>query len=99
MEEWKKIGYCGVDSGQIILVDPCYVMANRGKDGQPVADKNQLTYDAMIEKEGEQPQELVFSGIGGNGVLVRGFGGDGNYPVYARIDDDLVKEIKIVFNQ
>jgi len=22
---WKKVGECGVDSGQIIIIDPCYI--------------------------------------------------------------------------
>lgn len=97
MDGYKLIGYAGVDSGQIILVDPCYVMADE-KDGQPVADKDQMTYDKMLETAEEvNTQEMIFSGVGGNGVLVRGFGGDGNYPVYAKIENGMTKEVKIVF--
>ena len=32
-DEWEMIGFCPVDSGQIMLVDPCYVLAdNNTKD-------------------------------------------------------------------
>ena len=84
-----------MDSGQIVLVDPCYVM----KTDNPRTSKDQITYEKMLKTAKEvNTQELVFTGIAGNGVLVRGFGGDGSYPVYARIEDGLVKEVKIVFN-
>ncbi len=99
MDTWKKVGYCGVDSGQIILVDPCYVMADRGAKGKAVAGKDQITYDKMLETTNEtNAQEVIFAGIAGNGILVRGFGGDGVYPVYAKIENGMTKEIKIVFS-
>ena len=28
MTEWELVGTCGVDSGQIIVVDPCYVISD-----------------------------------------------------------------------
>lgn len=90
--DWTLVGHCGVDSGQIILVDPCYAMADR-----KTIEKDQLSYSKLIEKQGEGVQEIIFSSIAGNGVLVRGFGGDGNYPVYAKIENGMTKEVKIVF--
>jgi hypothetical protein len=32
MSEWKKIGSIGVDSGQMMLVDPCYIHSDEWDD-------------------------------------------------------------------
>lgn len=97
--KWELAGYCGVDSGQIIMVDPCYVLAN-----EPVEKDPQMSYDELLKitdrTNYDSPNmEVNFSGVGGNGTYISGFGGDGNYPVYVRkAENGLVLEAKIVFN-
>lgn len=105
--KWQLIGHCGVDSGQIILVDPCYVLAN-----EPVEKDPQMTYQELLNERGileattknpmPQSQEIIFSKPGGNGVVVDSGLGDGNYPVYAKIEKigdwgTRVTEVKIKF--
>ena len=99
--KWELVGYCAVDSGQIMIVDPCYVLP----DG--VGDKvteDQYVYQNLIER-GKRcnwkntEEEIMFSGTNGTGVNLSGFGGDGNYPVYVKKDKNgLQLEVKIILN-
>lgn len=90
MSGWDLIGTIGVDSGQIMLADPCYVDSFDSKDGD-------FAHDAIGR---EKPEHTNFSyagacnvtlakdqaGIIGNGlgaVCSSGFG-DGSYPVYIK---------------
>ena len=85
---WEIAGECGVDSGTIIIGDPCYYM-----DG---GLKKQEVYNDTRE----DIKELPFSGGGhvGKGVVVGGFGGDGCYPVYVKKSKSgLIKEAMIKF--
>jgi hypothetical protein len=97
-KKWKQIGNCAVDSGMLIISDPCYVLPKIG-------DQIEYTYDDLLRDsfDGEKdtlPKEVIFKDKSGNGVAVRGFGGDGNYPVYIKRDiNGTILEIKILFNQ
>jgi hypothetical protein len=101
--EWTLIGHCGVDSGHLVLVDPCYIMpSDTRKLEDDQMDYGQL-HKSLFGKDGIGPEskELVFSGIAGNGVVFSSGIGDGNYPVYAKIVDDetfgrRVAEVKVV---
>jgi len=99
--KWELVGYCAVDSGQIMIVDPRYVLPN--EVGDKVA-KGQYVYQNLIER-GQRcnwkntEEEIMFSGIGGTGVNLSGFGGDRNYPVYVKKDKNgLQLEVKIILN-
>lgn len=87
-EHWVLLGYAGVDSGTLMVVDPCYVLPDEDGKG---ADK---TYDQAfgnIEKffASKPPHvESVVKGTGGNATIFGGFGGDGNYPVFGLWQDD-----------
>jgi len=96
---WEQVGYCGVDSGQITLVDPCYVLRDPG-----TSQNENITYNDLLRESEQsnwpQGQEVVFKKPYGNGVNISGFGGDGNYPVYVKKNSaGLVIEAKIVFNE
>ena len=74
---WKLAGQCGVDSGQIIMVDPCYV-------------ENGLDYEAACSatSKDELPYgKLLAAGVGGYGVVMSSGYGDGSYNVYVRFHD------------
>jgi len=91
--KYKLIGYCAVDSGLIIISDPCYVLPIK-EDNNKGYDYNKLCSEVDLEK---LPKEHLFSGVGGTGIIT-GVSIDGQYPVYADIDNDgFVKEIKIKF--
>ena len=78
---WKKIGECAVDSGQLILVDPCYVLAQDKKNSTGEA----YTYKQLLKDRSNEPhQEIVFSSIAGTGVVFSSGFGDGTYEVWAK---------------
>lgn len=106
--EWVHIGDCAVDSGQLIIADPCYVLPSGKKDVIKTghADEGkQYTYQNLFDLENSENftkkfHEIVFSGIAGTGVRFDSGLGDGVYPVYAKIEDlgewgKRVTEVKI----
>ena len=106
--KWIKIGMCAVDSGSIMLVDPCYVLPDSiNKKGKLESHhgKDSYTYEKFLTDSCDNSflhKEILASGIGGTGVIVSSGFGDGNYPVYALISDEgdwgkRVKEVKIKF--
>ena len=88
---WKKIGTCAVDSGQMMLVDPCYVLPDSKGDMSGVA------YDELLELWRIQDWEGDFLDVKGLGYVSNTGYGDGRYNVYIKKADDKVAELKIVF--
>ena len=82
----ELLGCCAVDSGQILLVDPCYL--NAWKDGE--ADDKQSHYgqccDLTLGSKGGG--QILISNIAGTGVVTSTGWGDGNYPVYAEYNEE-----------
>lgn len=76
MSDHVLIGHCGVDSGQIMIVDPCYVIDNKFSEQQ---------YDECCEVSLSDKQA---GSIMRNLAVVSTTGiGDGYYPVYATVED------------
>ncbi len=87
----KKIGYTPVDSGQIMLVDPCYALESPEEkiksykefvddnEAKGLYDNNENGFGVDLEKERPDFE---------HGVIVTGFGGDGVYPVTVETFDD-----------
>jgi len=82
-----KIGQVGVDSGQLLIADPCYIRDQRG-----------LAYDEILRARTESgggdmnqaPKYLQLKydqGHDGIGVVFNSGFGDGMYEVYATIED------------
>lgn len=106
----KLIGYCGVDSGSILIADPCYVMPEKEELQDPEKvkkfvdehkDYNHI-FDEQLHKEDpnwrNQAGEVLLTGIQGTGVLSHTFHGDGNYPVFADLDENgKVRSLTIEF--
>lgn len=104
----KLIGYCAVDSGQIMLTDPCYVKdfvdeleRGEGFDANltPINGTYPYTYNGACsatcseEMAGELGQPFR-----GAGVVVSSGYGDGSYPVYATFNHEgRISEARIVF--
>lgn len=96
--EFVRVGYIGVDSGQVMLIDPCYIKSDFDGD---MHDKPGLNYAGAcrvtLSDEGcgnfggpGQPEEMAFA--------TRTAYGDGLYPVYIRRDaDGRVAEMSIRF--
>lgn len=78
------IGHCAVDSGSLMIVDPCYVL----NDEKTSVEKNglyQAGVDIILKKKFG---EVIYSGVGGKGIITTTFDGDGSYPVYAEVDQN-----------
>lgn len=80
----KLIGYCAVDSGQIMIVDPCYVL--KEMDAAQAEDAYKEVCSITLNPDAPFGQK-TFSGIAGDGVVSSTYDGDGNYPVYAHVDE------------
>ena len=77
--DFVKIGEVGVDSGQLMVIDPCYLI------GYPMTEKNrQKIFDKIYGKNGEgEGYGQVVNDLGL--AFFSGFG-DGIYDVYAKYD-------------
>ena len=83
MNEERLAGHVTVDSGQLMVVDPCYVLEGEFED-------KESDYGAMgrvIHTSGTGSGEWVASGGAGTAVgsLVNG---DGRFPVYVEENSD-----------
>lgn len=84
-ERWEYLGKIGVDSGSMLLSDPCYV-----KDFPPfddttwkkdlAANAKEYTYNSAGAASCSEAQAAIL-GDGMGAVCSTGYG-DGNYPVY-----------------
>lgn len=79
MRKSKKelVGYCGVDSGQLMITDPCYAL-----DG----DKYKAVCEMTLSKE--RIGSVVISSVAGNCIALGTNTGDGSYPVYVERHED-----------
>jgi len=84
---WTKIGNCDVDSGQIIIIDPCYILPDHRNA------KIEHTYDELLANIGIEPTTDKDLPVSSNetehpieifgGVNSPTKDGDGCFPVYA----------------
>ena len=110
-DSWEYIGSIGVDSGQMMLSDPCYVKDFEDSDdvvGLMDAIKNgsddSYSYTgACSQSNTSQQAGVLVNDIGAEMVVVCSSGfGDGVYPVYVKRhafgnNDTRVVEMKIEF--
>lgn len=75
MEKWKQIGVVGVDSGTLMITDPCYVTGDNWSD----KDYDKYVCGQMRENSLKIPFP---KGHDGKAVLTSTGFGDGCYPVY-----------------
>lgn len=83
--EREVIGYVSVDSGTVLLTDPCYV------------DEG-FSYSALHEAWGNFNRTHI-PGPNGFGVVVQTAWGDGSYPVIAEIQEGRVMRITVEFDE
>ena len=82
----KQIGVVGVDSGTLLLGDPCYWLRDK--------DYEHEVCDSNFDKFRQVNYAL---GHAGKAVIVSSGYGDGCYPVFATIKDGRVKEVTVKF--
>ena len=91
------IGECDVDSGQIMIIDPCYVLSD-GKYSKLLSDRG------LVEGSKEYKQSDALRGHTQSDAWMRGVvvnsGGDGTYKVFAKIDEKTkrIKSVTIEFD-
>jgi hypothetical protein len=112
-ERVDLLGYCAVDSGQIMLTDPGYISYwdDEAKYGDNVPGGH-FSYPGACDQTLSKRMggQLYFpAGHGGIGVVTRSGYGDGSYPVYAtviteysdeactKMVDQRVAKVEIVF--
>lgn len=102
--ELELIGYVGVDSGQLLLCDPCYIDSEWKEEdfnGDNVSPKHNFSYKACAQatlSENGHGQLKYKIGHDGVGVAFRTAFGDGYYPVYAKYSEDgTLKSVEVVF--
>lgn len=97
IKQRELVGYCGVDSGQIMLVDPCYVHDFiDGEEFAPSRYPYPFSYNGAC---GATLSEQSFGELGNSTACVVTSGwGDGSYPVYVtRSSDGRIATATIVF--
>jgi hypothetical protein len=84
----KLIGTVGVESGQLLIVDPTYV-------GNPVLNELSTWATLMTEDSGAEIEVANRPENFGTAVAFGGFGGDGIYEVYVTYENDMVVSLSI----
>jgi len=105
VDEWVKIGVVGVDSGQLMVCDPCYVDREwRCEDFTKAKANENFSYNAVCHKTLKRMfgQLKFVRGHSGVAVAFATGVGDGCYPVFARVAEvpgfgRRVCEVKILF--
>lgn len=88
----KLLGYCAVDSGQLLIIDPCYL--SEWRDGEAFPDErstdagNHYSEACKITTKEEGAGQINVSSVAGDGVVFSSGYGDGNYPVYGYYSED-----------
>lgn len=100
---WKVIGRVGVDSGQVMIVDPCYLKDWKADDFSGEESKVAPEDSVPFSYEGACQRTLSDAGAGsvGHGSLAVASGsghGDGCYPVLARFGGGRVLELRVLFD-
>jgi hypothetical protein len=86
---WTYAGRTGVDSGSILITDPCYVVRNPGEQHYtPFESYDQLlgAVEATFEPSHVPAVQLTNQFGADIGVYLTRFGGDGVFPVYVQRD-------------
>lgn len=106
-----KIGEIAVDSGQVMIIDPCYINTDFVKefdpgqlgefDDAPTQDSYEMNYDgccnATLSKEGYGALKNAYGQK--LAIASRTAYGDGLYPVYAELDrNGRIKTLTIDFD-
>jgi len=97
------IGMIGVDSGQIMIVDPCYLKdwKNNEYKGQTIRTGD-FSYDGAcretVSKEKAGELGLLPDGSSAMAVVAASGYGDGLYDVFATYKGGRIKEIQIKFD-
>lgn len=93
------LGSFGVDSGQVIITDPCYLKdwTNNEFTGEGDTRVFDYSYNGACNKTLNDKLMGGVIGLGSDGVVASTGYGDGVYPVYAVYENNRIKELSIKF--
>jgi len=106
-EGWVKLGTFGVDSGQVLITDPCYLhdwKANEFDEAEikKMQESKEFEYSyngacarTLLEEKGRRSAGHI--GLGCDGIVSSTGYGDGEYEVWALYREGRVKELKVKF--
>jgi hypothetical protein len=78
----KLVGHVGVDSGTLMIVDPCYVLEDDRTDGE----ESSVYLQAVLPVPKEAFNFARYDGHV-DAVISSTLWGDGSYPVFVEYDD------------
>ena len=95
-EDLIPLGSVSVDSGQVIIVDPCYLKYWEDGDYEPSSETHENSYDECCKATiSKQRGGEVLDGL----AVVSSTGwGDGIYPVYANKEEGRIMSLHIFFD-
>jgi hypothetical protein len=94
-----KIGTVWVDSGQVIIVDPCYLKEWGGTEYDENVKTGEFSYAGACAVTTGQAEEGERAGQMEHGAVASSTGwGDGCYPVFAEIKGARVMSLTISFD-
>ena len=90
---WYLVGYCPVDSGQLMIVDPCYL--NQWKDNEYGATSDYaFSYAGACNKTIDHTS----GSLEGTAVVTSTTYGDGTYPVYINFENGKATEMRVLMD-
>ena len=94
----KKIGVVGVDVGLVIIGDPGYLIHTEPEIESTLGKDWEEFCNLLAEEERPAMKQFTFPlGNPGLAVVVSSGFGDGVYPVYAEIENGVIKKVTIEF--
>jgi len=99
----RKVGYVGVDSGQVIITDPCYLteFVSNDFDGFKKSSTGRSQKSKEFEYSYSGCCEATSTGAGQltdrRGVAVSTGMGDGVYPVYVEYENGMIRSVTVQF--
>lgn len=85
----RKIGMLSVDAGLMMLGDPCYVIGR---------EIGKLDWREFLSRYADNHNDQVMQIEKGTAIMFQTGYGDGSYPVFAKIEDGIVKSVTVVFD-
>jgi hypothetical protein len=96
-DHFERVGSVGVDSGQLLFSDPCYVLDHESEGWQANIGGRHPNYDDVLNAYKTFSEPFV-EPWGNEAALVVGtLNGDGCYPVYVRYVDGRAAQVVIDF--
>ena len=95
---WTLVGHCAVDSGQLMVCDPCYI-GSLWKENEFSGDTSQEKNDFSYNGASTMTLRNVAGELAdGTACVTSTTYGDGRYPVYVRYEGGSPMEFRIMLD-